>query len=591
MLFQKSPRNLVVGSKVSTNLTRVVNMAKRPIRNRSPMPKPPSLNIENVPVPDNHVLPMIPVGGRLAFFQGAWKELDLESNLGLILEEGYTIPFRERPPLSSSPPWTKATRQDDPVFREIIQTLLAKRAIEEVVDWTSLGHYSHTFLVPKPNGTRRKIINLKTLNRSVVSHHFRMETAQSVLKTMKTSHWATSIDLKDAYFHIPIKHSSRKFLRFLALNRVWQYRVLCFGLTTAPHVFTRTTEPVSVWARSQGIQIHVYIDDWLILAEDKQSLISHTQKVLQKVQELGWIVNMEKSSLTPSREFTFLGMKCNTAQNSVQPIQKRLDRLSLAVQNLRSEEYTSPRLLQSLIGSMVSTAGLIPYAALERRPLQYLLQEVWDRDLMSLDHKLKVTQSMREAVAWWSIPENLEASVLIQDPRQSVILITDASQVGWGAHLGEKMISGRWSPEESLAFINILEMWAVERALIHFLPLIKHKRVQVLSDNMTVVSYIVKQGGTVSHNMYLAVRKTLLWCKAQGITLEARHIPGKRNVLADRLSRPGLAISTEWKLNTKVFRAVAQQIWLPLVDLFATRWNNQVAQFVSPFPDQLAVGV
>ncbi len=83
-----------------------------------------------------------------------------------------------------------------------------------------------------------------------------METAQSVLKALRLDHWATSIDLKDAYFHIPIEEKSRKYLRFMALDKVWQYRVLCFGIKTAPHLFTRAIEPLTAWARSQGIQIH-----------------------------------------------------------------------------------------------------------------------------------------------------------------------------------------------------------------------------------------------------------------------------------------------------------------------------------------------
>jgi hypothetical protein len=103
-----------------------------------------------------------------------------------------------------------------------------------------------------------------------------MKTPQAVLKALRIGHWATSIDLKDAYFHIPIKRSSRKYLRFLAINRVWQYKVLCFGLKTAPCLFTRAFQSLAVWAGSQGIQIHVFIDVWLIVAKDRQTLLVQT---------------------------------------------------------------------------------------------------------------------------------------------------------------------------------------------------------------------------------------------------------------------------------------------------------------------------
>jgi ribonuclease HI len=335
----------------------------------------------------------------------------------------------------------------------------------------------------------------------------------------------------------------------------------------------------------------VYLDDWLILAESREILQIHTQKVLAKAVELGWKVNREKSNLVPSRQFTFLGMDCDTQSNLVKPCQKRITGIAQAVQDLLTHQFTSPRLLMSLIGKMISVGDLLPFAKLERRPLQFLLREYWDGDQESLDGKMPVTRAMRDAVLWWASPKNLLGAVRIRDLRESVTLITDASSVGWGAHLGDHLISGIWSQEEKKAYSNILEMWAVRNALRAFKELLCNKRVQLLTDNTTVASYITRQGGLKSSTLYLEVREILLWCKHQNITLMARHIPGKRNVLADKLSRPGRAISTEWMLDPQVFKQITRQTWIPLTDLFATRWNNQTPQFISPFPDQKALAV
>ena len=82
-----------------------------------------------------------------------------------------------------------------------------------------------------------------------------------------------SIDLKDAFLQVPIHPSSRKFLRFSAGGRVWQFRVLCFGLTTAPQVFTRVMAPISVWLHQLGVRILRYFDDWLALASSLQEAL------------------------------------------------------------------------------------------------------------------------------------------------------------------------------------------------------------------------------------------------------------------------------------------------------------------------------
>jgi hypothetical protein len=88
--------------------------------------------------------------------------------LFLVIREDYTIPFWDRPPLATCPPWERFRGQSNPQYKEIIDTLLEKRAIERVLDPWSPGFYSSSFLVPKPNGTKRKIINLKSLNKFVV---------------------------------------------------------------------------------------------------------------------------------------------------------------------------------------------------------------------------------------------------------------------------------------------------------------------------------------------------------------------------------------------------------------------------------------
>ncbi len=61
-----------------------------------------------------------------------------------------------------------------------------------------------------------------------------METTESV----REGDWVASIDLTDAYFHIPIRPSSQKYLRFTHRGQVYQYQVLPFGICTAPLIFT-----------------------------------------------------------------------------------------------------------------------------------------------------------------------------------------------------------------------------------------------------------------------------------------------------------------------------------------------------------------
>ena len=74
--------------------------------------------------------------------------------------------------------------------------------------------------------------------------------------------------------------------------------------------------------------------------------------------------------------------------------------------------------------------------------------------------------------------------------------------------------------------------------------------------------------------------KILTWCSRKQVTLKAQHIPGRLNIIADKLSRLGQTIQTEWSLLL-VFQLICSRCHQPQVDLFATRFNNKLSQFDS----------
>ena len=99
-----------------------------------------------------------------------------------------------------------------------------------------------------------------------------------------------------------------------------------------------------------------------------------------------------------------------------------------------------------------------------------------------------------------------------------------------------------------------------------------------------------QRGGMKSGSLCALLWRILSWCTRKQVTLKTRHIPGWLNVIADNLSRLGQTIQTEW-LHPEVFQAICSRWDQPQVDLFATRFNNKLPQFVSPVPDPQAWAV
>ena len=118
-------------------------------------------------------------------------------------------------------------------------------------------------------GAWKPMIDLSHHNDFVRQTRFKMESNQSVLRSVQKSDWMVSIDLKDAYLQVPIHPDSHKFLRFVVDVTVYQFRALCFGLSTAPQVFTRFMVRVSVMLHSLGVRMLRYVNDWLILASSQ----------------------------------------------------------------------------------------------------------------------------------------------------------------------------------------------------------------------------------------------------------------------------------------------------------------------------------
>ena len=113
-------------------------------------------------------------------------------------------------------------------------------------------------------GTRSPIINLRALNRFLGNESFKMEGLQIVRSLIQEGDFIIKLDLKDAYYALPIHPFHRKNLRFVYQNRTHEFQYLPFGHSSALRAFTKTLKPVVAVLRSLGIRIVIYIDDMLL---------------------------------------------------------------------------------------------------------------------------------------------------------------------------------------------------------------------------------------------------------------------------------------------------------------------------------------
>ena len=547
----------------------------------------PPLGEEQFPVP----LPSVPVGGRLNQFLHHWEKFTTDVWVLSVIRGGLDLVFQERPPLSDSPiPMSQTS--DKEKFRllsEEVQSLLLKRVIEEIPPTQSTpGFYSRLFLVPKKTGGMRPVIDLSILNSYLSVPHFKMETNRSIRACILPGMLTTKLDLSDAYFHIPISLSSRKFLRFVWNNKVYQFLAVPFGLVVAPQVFNRVFQMVIAHLHTLSIQAHSYLDDSLLKEFDSEILSRHTILFIRLLLDLDFLISWKKSQILPSQDFLFLGEHYRTDLGLIFPPEEKFQSLCQKILIFSNSPSVTAQQFSQLLGFLNSLADVVPLGRLHIRPLQFFLQEHWDSASQVWEALVPILPVLLPHLDWWTHKENVLTGVALLHPVPSLTLYTDSSLQGWGAFLEGKSLSGVWSLAQQQEHINLLEMRAVLLALQHFKTLLVSKAVVLATDNTTVVAYLQNQGGTRCHALFLLCKEILL---LSHIHLVVRHIPGTFSVLADCLSHFHNPVNTEWELRQVVFDSVVLRWDRPHVDLFATSLNHKLETFVSPVPDPLSFTV
>ncbi|KAJ1180645.1 hypothetical protein NDU88_005865 [Pleurodeles waltl] len=499
---------------------------------------------------------------------------------------------RFQQPASSHPYRSFRGREEHLLLLEQeVQVLLSKGAVELVPEQErGRGCYSRYSLIPKKDGRLRPILDLRILNWFLNQEKFKMLTLAQVLLALNKEDWMVSVDLQDAYFHIPILKSHRKYLRFVVGSQHYQFAVLPFGITSAPRVFTKVMSVVTAELRRKGIAVFPYLDDWLIRAKSSKLVSYHLQSTTQLLFDLGFSVNVPKSHLEPSQRLLFIGAVLDTTLNQAFPPPQRVQDIQEMVPMFRNGAVVPVLKVLCLLGLFASCILLVTHARWHMRALQWCLRRQWSQHKGDLEGAVKISRDAAVDLKWWIASNNLSQGKPFALSPPVATVITDASTLGWGAHLGDLEIKGLWSPEEQMFHINLLELRAVRLALKAFLPSLRGQSVQVLTDNTTTMWYINKQGGVGSYLLCREALRLWSWAKDHQICLVANHLAGVLNVRADSLSRQ-FSADHEWRLHPDQVRLIFQMWGFPRVDLFATRENAHCPLFCSlQYPVQGALG-
>ena len=278
-----------------------------------------------------------------------WQSQPIQVKLGSLNSRtmGHSDPSCLFP---STPP-----SEDFVILREEIQSLLQKQAICQV-PVSMKGFYSNMFTVPKKDGGQRLVINLKHQNKFVKSEYFKMEGLHTVKALWRQNDWMAKVDLKDAFFMVPIAPQHCNLLLFRLEGRTYHFKCLPFSLCTAPRVFTKILKPCVEMLKSLGIRLVIYMDDMLLMASSKQTLMEHVQLTMYLLENLGFIINSKKSIFPiPRNRISGNAAEFHNHTDKIKLPGEKIKKIRQEAHRLLAIEQPSTQLLSQLLGKLNAT--------------------------------------------------------------------------------------------------------------------------------------------------------------------------------------------------------------------------------------------
>jgi hypothetical protein len=154
-------------------------------------------------------------------------------------------------------------------------------------------------LVRKKDGAWRFCVDYRRLNSLTQQDAYPLPRIDESLDALAGSRYFSTLDLVSGYWQVPLDQEAQERSAFITRSGLWQWKVLPFGLTSAPATFQRLMERVL-----QGLHwrtLLLYLDDVIVIAPDFPTHLERLGEVLDRLQQAGLKLKPSKCELLRKR--------------------------------------------------------------------------------------------------------------------------------------------------------------------------------------------------------------------------------------------------------------------------------------------------
>ena len=258
-----------------------------------------------------------------------------------------------------------------------------------------------------------------------------MESIDTAINCMKPGIFMASVDLKDAFFSIPMCAYHQKYLKFCFNNIFYKFICMPMGYGPSMRIFTKVLKPIFAYLRDNKYESAVYVDDTLLFGNTITECNNNIWATVNLLRELGFTVHAEKSVLYPTQEITFLGFVLNSINMTISLTEAKKEKIHTFCLDILDNPRVTIRKLACLIGKLVSSFPAVPYGKLYYRDLERVKVKALKDNGGKFDEHVTLNKPALEEVLWWC--NNIRDSYHCLIKKQiSRIIYTDASRLGWG---------------------------------------------------------------------------------------------------------------------------------------------------------------
>ena len=293
-------------------------------------------------------------------FRDFWKkELCPPAFILDAIENGYKIPLTGIPPAARFRHNRSARIKENKEFLDNdIRMLERSKAIRRVKRRPKI---CNPLQVSHPEGRRKRLIMdaSRGINKYVKERKVKLDHLQKVLPQIPVNAWFSTLDLSRGYYHLKVNEEQKELLGFEwefqdGEHAFFEWEVAFLGISDLVYFFTKLVKPVVVYCKKRGMEVFVYIDDFLVLGkseEDCKTKVAFLRSVLKRA---GFVESVDKFQ-EPTQVGVFLGLTLDCRKSRVFIPEAKLESILKKISGLISRKKVTYRELSRVYGSVVST--------------------------------------------------------------------------------------------------------------------------------------------------------------------------------------------------------------------------------------------